>query len=469
MIGLRKQPIAKSVKRKKVVFNRFAPAFMENGAAELGIVGGERTGLHTNKTLCAKRSENCDYGENLLKRNVGVKLVYNSAGKPLMNLSADTIRRIFSVRLRSVDNTSIYERYFFACNDGYVRVGDENGTGFELGFVTGGNVGGALLRAVDGEERFLIVGDEKAYYVTADGAFERVDDVRLTGMLCTCKNRLFVLLKDGKLAYSDPMTPWDISESIDGGGYVEFPFTWGTPLALLATQEHVYVFFDKRIVRIEIMGAGRDFCVEQIPYDGGKIAPGSPCAIAGGVIFVAEEGLWRIKGGKTERFYEELCLDLLLSAPICTVAVCNEKYFLSYVNADVELVNIAVDLDGKGWTNCLNLRCLSEDMDGPLFIKDSRLYRLGGENFFSNVYARFESVDIDFGWRGKKVLRRLTLAGKGSLAVDVVCDGRTSSHNITFVDGRATVDVNLRGQQFSFGIEIKDRSYLRSMSVEIET
>ena len=85
------------------------------------------------------------------------------------------------------------------------------------------------------------------------------------------------------------------------------------------------------------------------------------------------------------------------------------------------------------------------------------------------MYAQFESVDTDFGCRGKKTLRRLTLAGKGNLTVEIVCDGRTSSHAITFVDGRATLDVNLRGQQFSFLIEIKHRAYLRSMSVEIET
>ena len=468
MIGFNKQPIAKSVKRKKVVFNHFAPAYMADGVAELGVIGGDRTGLHTNKTLCGKKSENCDFGKNLLRQGIGARLVHGSGGFSITNLTAENIVRSFNVRLKMADNSAVYERYLFACNDGYVRVYNEQMKAFEMGVVAGENVNGTLLRSVEGEEQFLLIGDEKAYYVTADGTFVSLGSTPLTGMLCTCKNRLFVMLKDGKLAYSNPMTPWDISESIDGGGRIEFPFAWGNPISLIGTQEYVYVFFERLIVRILVKGSGRDFCMEEIPYDGGKIVSGSPCGYADGVIFLAEEGLWKIKGLTAERFLKELYLDVSRTSPMCVAVVYNEKYFLRYINADCVVVNLEVGLDGLGWTNCFDMPCLSDNLDGPTFVQNSRLYQLESDVLLSNVYARFESVDCDFGWRGKKVLRRLTLAGKGSLAVEVFYDGKMTRYNITFVDGKATIDVGVRAKQFSFAIEIKTKSYLRSMGVEIE-
>ena len=405
MIGLEKEPIARSVKRKKVVFYRFAPYTSLDGGTVLGGTGGENTALHTGGTLCLKTSVNCDLSGGGLGQGVGAELAYTSAGNTVTNLLPSTITNIFCVRLKSMDGTSVFERYLVAFEDGYVRLYNESSAAFSMGMPVGKNACGVFLRAVDGEERYLIVGDDGARFLMSDEEFYPTGRNDLTNVFCVCKNRLFILLQDGRLAYADPTLPWDLTESIDDGGYIELPIALGAPIALTAVGEYVYIVFRRALMRLTVKGGGRDFCLEEIFYSGGKIVSGSVCGLSDGVAFWAHDGLWRVKGTNAQRFGEGIALYISAQDIRCNAAVCGEKYLLRYADENGEFVSVAVDLDGKSWSYCYDLLGLSEGFDAPVFVRAGNLYQLGGTALPADASCAAESVDnvaaIGFCRRGK--------------------------------------------------------------------
>ena len=469
MIGLKKEPINRSVKRKTVVFDRF---FTENtisdGAAALGLTGGTNSSLLLNGALCAKTSSNCDFSGKALKPCVGAEIYYTTAGNSITTLQTDSVKNIFCVRLQGSDGMP-FERYLFAWSNGYVRLYSEESRSFVLGVPVGDNVRGAYLRSVDGEERFLIVGSEKSMFFKSDEAFYPSGYSNLTSVLCVCKNRLFVVLQDGRLAYSDPSVPWDISESIDNGGYVKLPPAYGQPIELIAVGEYVYVFFLHAIMRLTVKGSAREFFLEESSYNGGKIIKGTICALSDGAVFLTNDGeLWTVKKKDAQTLCKDLSLYLKRQETGYRAAVYKGKYFLHYKNVKASVRSIVVDLDGGSWSNCFDLGALSTVEGAPLFVRSGTLYQLGSEVLLAGEPCTFESVETDFGMRGRKILRRVDLSGHGTITLKVYCDGQFTRHSVSLLEGRASVVLNARGENFSFHVEIGSRSYLRSMSVELE-
>lgn len=468
MIGLEKNPIRKSVKRKKVVFRRFSSYMLTDGSALLAGAGGENTSLFSRGTLGAKRIENCNVTESGLRQGLGLEVVVTSENNMVRGLNPDFIQKIFCVRFREGGSASVVERYLAINKYGEVRLYNEETLTFSTTAYVGENACGALLRAADGEERFLIVGSAEGVFFTADNAFETVDRTDFTNVFCVCKNRLFMLLKNGNLAYSDPLTPWDLTESIDDGGYVKLPSEYGAPIALTAAGEYVYVIFRCAVMRLTVKGSGRDFCLEKIAYGGAKVLLGSICALPDGVVFWSQDGIWTVRDREVKRLCEGLAVYTSIQEFYSNAAVYRDKYFLRYYDGKSKFVSIAVDLDGRGWSYCFDLSVLSAGFDAPVLIKSQTLYQLGGAYLPGTLKSVFESVDTDFGVRGRKTLRRLQLVGDGELTLYINIDGRSVKHTVEFTDGQASVDLCERGERFGFRFEIGKATVLRSMSAEIE-
>ncbi len=468
MIGLKKTPIERSVKRKKVVFRRFAAYANGGGTTVLGGVGGENTSVYESGTLYAKRSENCDFSGNCLQQGAKAEIFITSAGNTVKNIPTNNVTNVFCVRMPAEDGTSVFERYLIALNTGYVHLYNEEGKSFSVKTLVGNNVQGTLIRAVSGVQAYLMIGDKKGTFIKSDEEFYPAVRAMMTNAFCLCKNRLFVFCRDGKLVYSDPMNPLDLSVSIDNGGYITLPLSLGNPIALTGVGEYVYVLFRRAIMRLRVKGSGRDFYLEELPYAGGKIVGGSACAIDDGVIFLAHDGLWKVQGREMKRFCEAFTPYPYAQDIGCNAAVCEGKYFLRYPIENNKFLSVAIDLDGQGWSYCHDLVGLSAGFDTPVFVKNGTLYQLSGETLPVGEVSVFESMDTDFGMRGKKTLRRLELIGEGSVTVKIYYDGRFVQRDVAFLDGKAVLEAGVRGERFSFTFEIGQRSVLRGMSAELE-
>ena len=468
MIGLKKTPMEKSVKRKKVIFRRFASYANEGGTTVLGGVGGENAALYESGTLYAKRSENCDFSDDCLQQGAKAEILMTSAKNTVKNIPTDNVTNVFCVRMPGEDGTSIFERYLIALNTGYVHLYDEATKSFSAKTLVGNYAQGTLIRAVSGVQAYLMIGNKKGTFIKSDEEFYPAVRANMTNVFCLCKNRLFVFCRDGKLVYSDPMNPLDMSVSIDNGGYITLPLALGNPVALTGVGEYVYVLFRRAIMRLKVQGSARDFYLEELPYAGGKIVGGSACAIDNGVIFLAHDGLWKVQGREMKRFCEAFTPNPYAQDIGCNAAICQGKYFLRYPTKNSIFLSVAVDLDGQSWSYCHDLVGLNVGFDTPVFVKNGTLYQLGGNALPDGEVALFESMDTDFGMRGKKTLRRLELLGEGSVTVKIYYDGRFVERDVEFVDGKAVLEIGVRGERFSFAFEIGHRSVLRGMGAELE-
>lgn len=462
MIGLRKSVSRRTAQKRKWVFHRFRmPAVPDVTSARLAM--GEASAVQRNGgTLYAKSSVNCDFSNGYVTQGAGANIFYTSAGNMIKNLRSSEVKKIFCVRMAG------RESYFMEASNGYVRLYDEAVSDFSVGLSVGSNARGELLRSVTGEEKYLLVGDTKGVFFLENESFENAPS-NWTRIFCTCKNRLFMLLKNGNLAYSNPMTPWDFSESIDDGGYIQLPLANGAPIALAAVDEFVYIVFKYAIMRLCVKGRGRDFCLEEVFYSGDRIQGKSVCAIDDGIVFFARDGLWKVRG----REIIPLCKGSSIYKPanvgLCNAAIFHGKYFIEYQSETNGKVSVAVDLDGENWSFCQELIALSKGFDTPLFVKGDKLYQLDDWALAGDDRAIFQSLRMDFGVRGKKILRRVECLGEGYVLMRIGRDGKEFEWRLNFVDGKATLDLDMRGEEFYVLFAISYGGVVRGLSFEVES
>ncbi len=468
MIGLRKNLLTRGSKKKTVIFDRFAVSHTtSSGAAAVGTVGGRKDTSVKGATLCAKTLKNCDAAGNVLRQGVGAAFFLSRSGRTLTGIPSDMTKRVLRVNLKRTNSSSVFERFLVVFNDGYVRLYDENSRTFSAEFLLGANTNGAVLRAEGGEERYLLSGASASKILKEDGAFYESGLANVSHALCVCKNRLFMAQLGGIVKYSDPLTPWDFSGSIHDGGYIQMPVAYGEPIEMAAVGDWVYVFYQRAIMRLTVRGSGKDFRVEEVVYKGAKIFSGTICSTSDGVIFLSTDGLWKLKGLQTERFCKEISLHAYAQGNVFNAVTYQGKYFLRYQHEGGYFRSVAVDLAEETWYECFDLAGLNGDANSPIFVRGELVYRLGEGSLPSGETSLFESVDLDFGIDGKKTLRKVTIAGEGSVTLKTYCDGVCVERNVVMTDGKGCVDLDLRGESFSFGIELSARSAVRSLRAEI--
>ena len=469
MVGRAKKVVNKSVKRKTVIFNRFETAYSPSyKAAFAGVLGGENTALCDSVALCAKTSRNCDAAGGVLRQGTGAEVFVSALGNSLTKLAVAGLERVVAIRSRANNTAGFVERFFLTTASGMLYLYDEGAQTCVDLIEIGKDPHIELLRSASGAERCLIVSENDARFLDESGTVTPVGISGLRNAFCVCKNRLFIAQNGSKLLYSDPMTPWSLGENIDGCGCIRLPIGLGEAVNLVALDEYVYIFFARALMRLHVSGSGRDFELEEIAYNGAKVVYGSVCAVSDGVIFCTDDGLWKVQGRTVRRFAERLSLPLSSQDATCNAAVFGDKYFLRYLHRDGFMHSLAVALDGKDWDTCFDLAGLHKGFDAPLFVRNRVLYRLGGalpvgEN------SLFESVDMDFGVRGRKTLRYLELLGEGEIVLLVYADKRNMERKISFNGKSVRVPLDLRGESFAFRFVLKENAVVYGLRVEMES
>ncbi|MBE5747282.1 MAG: hypothetical protein E7352_03790 [Clostridiales bacterium] len=467
MIGLEKSAIERKSKRKTVVFDRFAAPYGSLGESAFGITGGEGGGLRSSETLYAKTMVNCDLSQGALRSGVGASVVTDGAGKNV-RVSESNITKIFCVRFQGGAQEGGKDFFAFLRGDGYLLYYDEETAELSAKGIMGNDTSCVFLRSIKGEERYLFVGSNNARFLSPTGVFGSAPFGEYIGVVCACKNRLFAVKKEGKLAYSSPTEPWTFRDDIDDSGYILLPSALGTPITLLAVGEYVYVFFKHAIKRLRVAGNARDFVLEDIVYSGGQIIKGSVCAVENGVIFLAKDGLWKAQGTDLQPIGRTLDIILDEGVEECQAAVCEGKYFFRYRTIGGLYQSFVAELDGKSWCFSYDLIGLSQGNGTAFFVRGGRLYRLGGSKFLVGGTPMFESVKTEFGVRGQKTLRRLEFSGVGTLQITVDCDGKKFTREASFAGGRAIIPITMRGNAFSFAMRLADQAIVTGVRADVE-
>lgn len=318
------------------------------------------------------------------------------------------------------------------------------------------------------EKKVVLCTEGQLLFINPDGSQEVIISEGVLPAGAIFKHRLFAAMKGATLKYSEAESFGDFDET-KGAHEIRFPNMGGDIVALKVYDDALYVFFENGLMRLEVRGDVSDFYAEKLDYAGGTIYPTTVCVGEDGLYFLSSSGIQRLKGKRVER------LDLTIDTPSApsgkeSCSVYNGQPIFQYSKENGMNVVILVNRDRKSVTPLREIMIVSPGPDGSVLLMDK--YRgiwkwVDDGNFF--VEGNFTAYETDFGFTGRKTVRKLRFEGKGELKVVVQSGKRRWARLLTFVNGFAEAELSERGESFVFIFNLKRKSKLFKMHVEFET
>ncbi len=422
----------------------------------------ERFSLFGEGGLTATESLNCDCRGGALRRGIGF-LPHTNRNGSLMVASLD--EEIAGVYMLSV-NQSMGED-----SDAVVLVG-ENGYAYSLDTSLGAATARVLLgthpshcalRLNDKKITHLFSGSQ-GMYLTEDGiSFTAIvlGDVR---GICAAGGRFFVAEGRNKVLYSSPYLPKQWFGFADQGGQLYLPAAGEELVGIQAEGRNVYLFGKRAVFRVQVKAKATTFEVERLGYEGGNICPYSFVATGHGVLFLADDGVYRLRGESAEKLSLDLSV-LPKQNGACYTAKCGDTALIDYEDEGGVWRRIALSVDGKN-----------------AFFAD-RTGRLGGNEYFFvqggvNRFVRggtsvnyatvpyFETGWLRFGSAKRKTLKKIRIKGQGNVTLRILTEGAENSYTVFCTQGEGEVTVCDSGQAFAFRFCPATGGVVEGMTVE---
>ena len=332
------------------------------------------------------------------------------------------------------------------------------------------------VRAVDseGKEWILFSGATGVYKLNEQGEIDATSIKAATNAACFYKDRVFCGIEPYTIAYSAPLSPTNFTASVDNGGQISLPADRGKIVALVPMKNALYIFYEYGISVLKGAGTPRDFVVETIGYDGGKLFGDSVgvCSAGGDkAFFLAERGMYVFNGNQVKRVCENIRLDHVLEGQVCAHAEFDGKYYLSYVGLDGLRKGLCIDAETE--SGYLTFYSSGASVDNGLAICLSenyvRKFRLSAGTLRSGDVYKYRLRDVDFGCYGLKSLKTLILYGRGSVVVTVRRGKKKREKELSLTDGKAKMKIGLRGETFDVEILLLDDGRISALEAELLT
>lgn len=447
--GFSKAALKAANKRKYVVFDKFSTICDEDG----------------NGTLGAIDSINCTTADGGLSAGVGMTLYYTANDEEVEYDKNVEICQYFT-----------YKNW----DEGVQSIGvmAENGAMFyvdeeELPIKIYKNFMHKMdvYNCVDGDltDIILAVGPAGIFAYREEG--EQRSELKRVNCSCICRDRLFVCLDSYVVRYSEPLEYLHFNETVDDSGVLYLPSGYGEPMAMVAYKENVYVLYAYEIVEIKTAGAARDFRMRILPYVGGKIIENGVRVFGDKLLILAEDGIYMFDGNAIKKAYQQLGIQAKKNSRIFNSAVCADKLLIRYVDRNNKDTSAVLYPDGEYGYYATFMSGLGEYRGRVFCVYNNRLYNVQDNSYIPSAESRFfRSVEQNFGILGVKTLKALHFEGKGIVDIDVYVDGvkKTSRPMARFVDGKATLRLDVRGESFSFLFWVATGSEIWRMTAEVE-
>ncbi len=290
-----------------------------------------------------------------------------------------------------------------------------------------------------------------------------------SGAGCYFKHRLFVAKKPASLAYSAVDDLTDFTDSLSEGGEIGFPEAGGKIVAIQPFKDCLYVFFEYGIMRLDVNDLPESFSAEKIEYRRGKIFGRTVCAKENAILFMAEDGLYRLDG----RNVKEVCRGAVKlpygETKAEGAAVWDNRALIRYAVSDGVYETLCVNGDEGDCFYLDDTQALSQEEGGVAIFRGGlyTIFRLSEKGEVFNDEAILHTCETDFGTAKRKLLTKLTFTGSGSFYLTICNGSRKSRKWICFENGYAELRLNERGERFAFTVETDVLTEIEGMSVEM--
>lgn len=424
-------------------------------------------------TLTAVESRNCDFRGGKLSTGVGVE-------KYVLDWNPEIKLAVLSEE-RYGKGEKIFAHTYFLNGEkrDTVAVNTSNGNFFvydeamnALRALESSAQVVKLLTVFDenGEGYLLVCGKKNTYlYSMEKGATILFQNTEFAGA-CVCKERVF-LGSGFTVFYSAPLQPNLFTESIDDGGKVEIPSMLGPIVGLETLGNAVYIFRRFGITKLTGGGEGRNFLFEDLAYASSGIVGSSVLRCKDEILFLSAEGICLFNGSGVRSVGDGVLPPPTGSAHTCYGAFAFGRAYLSYLDRDGNRRNAFIDLADErnvgelflpqGLTDsCGRALCL---INGQISKLDMRADLPTGEEYL------FDAGALDFGQTGEKVLRKISLIGRGKCVLSV--SGRNGKRDLAFdmgENGERSLNVFLKGEQFPTVFRLEKGCEILAMKVTLD-
>lgn len=429
-------------------------------------LGGERKA----GTLTAETSANCAVVNGTLQTGVGIE-AYTLADwtEFLIPSNLPAVDSFFLLPKREADG-SYTEKFGYISKRGLLFLYDESTDALTQRFDFGCKMKAVVAVDSAEETRLILSGEGGVYAFTEAEGATLVASAKALPAACAVKGRAFCALEPFTLAYSAPYAPTDFSESINGGGSICLPSNAGKIRELLAFDGCVYVLYEYGISRVRVAGAARDFAVETVGYNGGRICGGAQVCSVGGdkLFFLAEDGLYAFDGSKVYRVCENLQIRPARDTLASGSAAFEGKYFVCFTDEAGAEKGVLVDAEREtgyytfateGLSVCRG-RAYCRERNMLQFVREGSALPLG------EAYT-FTSGALDFGESGVKTLRTLRVLGEGEVQIEVQSGKTARKKTLVCEDGEARMDLKMRGKSFVLRFTLSQGARLLGVEAEV--
>lgn len=321
----------------------------------------------------------------------------------------------------------------------------------------------------DGTAQFALFTANGFVLVNPDTTYQVIIEKDTVAAGAYFRHRVFVGMKNGVLKYSAPEDFTNFTESVEGGGSIRLPDGGGEIIAVKVFDDALYVFFQSGIIRLKVGGDPCEFYAEKIPYSGGNIFARTVCVCDHAIYFLTVNGVYRLQGKKVEG------LELGITFPLKEqgvegCAVWKGMPVIRYYDTDKKYKTFIIRPDGTA-----------------LFIPDMIGLNLGenGKVLFAdaqrNIYqlvdvgrgtvwptGKVETLKSNFGYFGRKYLKRLCFYGEGTFTVTLKNGGQSFTKTFTLENGCAEWILQLPGEYYTFAFSMEHAAKIREVYAEFE-
>lgn len=291
--------------------------------------------------------------------------------------------------------------------------------------------------------------DDAVYSLGENGQIETVSDV---GGTCAAifKERIFIA-KDNTVYYSAPLNPHDWSVTRYGGGHVELPSHDGKFIGIVAFRDQLYLFRERGIMLLRVLGDDLNFKAIPIRFGGEKIVPDTIADCGDCILFFTERGLYSFNGG-TCKLQERALLEQMHGIPAHAVAYAG-RYYAQCTHCDLgSCVYCFEPQAGKGHFVFLNAQLLTAGY-GVWHARNRYAYCFTGRGIPSIGEVRIVNKSTDFGLgHGERILEAVTVEGAGEYKITANSEYLVPYTVKGKAGGKLCFPTSIRGSKFILDI-----------------
>ena len=438
MLGLKKRTYKGRGERKTIAFDSFG-------------IGQKGT-----RALKAYNSLNCTCRDGRIRGGIGTRPLTDDFGNKIQVIITSSNSAVYMTTTNTGAVAGGIQIYLLDTS-GHLYLRNASTNRAEKKIFLGPGVDYCAFKGENGDIYNLFSGTADVIMTTDGSSFTSKLWDGMRGA-CVLGKRYVVVKYNGEIRYSAVLDPFAKSSSdADGSGTIYLPMGYGNVVGMKEYGGEGYIFCEKGIFRLSVAADASEFVLKNIPYKGGDICLRAMAISQKGVVFLASEGAYCVKGDLVRRICEHLPIGLCDTEELCATGYGDGFFMFDYMQKTATGTakrRLVVDSDCEDGFFTDLYGALGEN-EYTLVVGQVNVFTKDQVNIRRGKLPYFTTEPLDFGTKKSKRLKTLRVRGAGNVNVIVQCDGSTHSYSLDLSGGEMQTRLMGKGKAITITFELQ--------------